>query len=319
LLLVVLLLAGAFSTYQFLWRSVGTFILLRSAYELGVPSTSTLRAWMTLDYISKAYQVPLDRLLAGIGAPEGTALDTPLFRIAAARGKPRIEIVRDAQTVIAAEGVAAHDGEVAAGESDESWLSAVLAYSYPALAAILLLGAVGAPVPTGFATVLAGALAADGGMAWPLATAIAVSASVCGDLVGYGVGRFAGKSFVDRYGRYLGYAGERKARIETLFARWGGVTVFLTRTLVSHMSSVASVLAGLSRYAFLGFIVFAVAGRVVWTAAYFGAGYWVGTDLEASSSFLESVTGLVISLGVVAISTYYLLRGWRRPTVAVTE
>jgi membrane protein DedA with SNARE-associated domain len=156
-------------------------------------------------------------------------------------------------------------------------------------------------------------------MNWPLATAIAVLASVCGDLVGYGVGRFAGKNFVDRYGRYLGYAGAHKVRIETLFARWGGVTVFLTRTLVSHMSSVASVLAGLSRYAFSGFLVFAVAGRVVWTAAYFGAGYWVGTDLESSASFLGSVTGLVVSLGVVAISAYYLLRGWRRPAAATLD
>lgn len=311
--LVLLFLAGVIAAYQFTWRSIGSYVLLRSAYELGVPATSTLRAWMTLDYISRTYDVPLDRLSDGIGVPEGTAPSTPLFRIAEARREPRIEVVRDAQAVIAVEGVAAHDGEASTGESDETWLSALLAYSYPALGLILLLGAIGAPVPTGVATVLAGALAADGTMTWPAATAIAVSASVGGDLFGYGIGRFAGRSFVDRYGRYFGYAGERKLKIEALFARWGGVTVFLTRTLISHLSSVASFLAGLNRYALSGFLVFAVAGRVVWTAAYFSAGYWVGTDLETSSSFLANLAGLLISLSIVAISAYYLIRGWRWP------
>lgn len=313
IVLILLLLAGIFAAYQFTWRSIGSYVLLRSAYELGVPATSTLRAWMTLDYISRTYDVPLDRLSDGIGLPAGTAPRTPLFKIAEARRQPRIEVVRDIQSVIAAEGVAAHNGEPSAGESDETWLSALLAYSYPALGLILLLGAIGAPVPTGVATVLAGALAADGTMAWPAATAIAVFASVGGDLFGYGIGRIAGRGFVDRYGRYFGYAAERKLKIEALFARWGGFTVFLTRTLISHLSSVASFLAGLNRYALSGFLIFAVGGRVVWTAAYFSAGYWVGTDFEASSSFLANLAGLLIALSIIAISAYYLMRGWHRP------
>jgi membrane protein DedA with SNARE-associated domain len=86
---------------------------------------------------------------------------------------------------------------------------------------------------------------------------------------------------------------------------------------VSHLSSVASVLAGLNRYVFWGFLVFAVAGRVVWTAAYFGAGFWIGTDLEASSSFLGNVTGLLISLSVAIISTYYLVRSWLRASTGL--
>ena len=325
ILAVLLLLAGLAGTYQFAWRSYGTYGILRSAYEVGLPSTSSLRAWMTPEFIADTYGISVERLIAGIGVPAGTSADTPLFKIAEARQQPRIELVRRAQKVIAEEGaISSEDGVVSvengAGSeatTEETALSAMLAYSYPALGLILLFGAIGAPVPTGFATVLAGALAADGTMDWPLAASVAIIASVGGDIVGYGVGRFAGNNFVDHYGRYFGYSGNNKVRIETLFARWGGVTVFLTRTLVSHLSSVASVLAGISRYAFLGFMIFAVAGRILWTAAYFGAGYYVGTDIEASSSFLGNVTGLAISLSVAAISAYYLVRG--RRGAAATE
>lgn len=307
---VVLLLAGLVGTYQFFWRSLGSFVTLRSAYELGVPSASTIRAWMTLDYVAGAYDVPVDTLIAGLDLPADTSSDTPLFKIARERDIPRIEMVRETQVVIASDGGTSSDSELDSSTTHDTFLAALLAYSYPALGLILLIGAIGAPVPTGFATVLAGVLSADGSMVWPVAVGVAIVASVSGDVIGYGIGRTASERFISRYGRYMGYAGERKAKIEWLFYRWGGVTVLLTRTLVSHLSSVASLLAGISRYSLSAFLGFAVVGRVLWTAAYFGAGYFVGTDIEASSSFLGNVTGLAISALIVVISAYHLF--WRK-------
>jgi membrane protein DedA with SNARE-associated domain len=306
---LILLLAGLVGAYQFGWRSFGSFLALRSAYELGAPSVSTVRAWMTLDYVSSNYDIELVRLLAGLGLPPDTSPQTPLFEIGKTSVGERFDIVRATQAVIAAEIAEAPGNGDAADESDDTFLAALLTYSYPVLGLILLLGAIGAPVPTGFATVLAGVLSADGTMSWPLASLIAVTASVAGDVVGYGIGRLAGEGFVARHGHLFGYSGERKARIEWLFHRWGGITVLLTRTLVSHLSSLASLLAGLSSYAFAAFMAYAAVGRVLWTAAYFGAGYYVGTDIEASGSFLANLTGLLIFASLAALSAHHLL--WR--------
>jgi membrane-associated protein len=303
---LVLLLAGIIGAYQFGWRSYGSFLALRSAYELGAPSVSTVRAWMTLDYVSAAYGVGLDRLLAGLELPLNTSPQTPLYEIGEASDRPRFDIVTATQGVIAAEAAAVENGGEATDQSDDSFLAALLTYSYPVLGLILVLGAIGAPVPTGFATVLAGVLSADGAMDWPLASLIAVLASVAGDVVGYGIGRLAGEGFVARHGHLFGYSGARKARIEWLFHRWGGITVLVTRTLVSHLSSLASLLAGLSSYAFAAFMAYAVVGRVLWTAAYFGAGYYVGTDIEASGSFLANLTGLLIFASVAVLSAHHL-------------
>jgi membrane protein DedA with SNARE-associated domain len=304
---VVLLLAGLVGTYQFGWRSYGSFLALRSAYELGAPSVSTLRAWMTLDYVASNYGIELARLRAGLGLPQDTSPQTPLFKIGETSTGERFDIVRATQVVIAAEIAAAENGEDTSRETDGTFLAALLTYSYPVLGLILLLGAIGAPVPTGFATVLAGVLSADGTMNWPAASGLAVSASVAGDVVGYGIGRLAGEGFIARHGRLFGYSGERKTRIEWLFHRWGGITVLLTRTLVSHLSSLASLLAGLSSYPFAAFMAYALVGRVLWTAAYFGAGYHVGTDIEASGSFLANLTGLLIFASLAAVASHHLL------------
>src|SRR5690606_26514612 len=105
-------------------------------------------------------------------------------------------------------------------------------------------------------------------------------------------------AFIARYGRFVGYTGRNRERVERLFGRWGGATVLLTRTLVSHLSSVASLLAGLSRYALTPFLVWAAAGRIIWTAAYLGLGYFIGNDLGAASGFLTNLTGLVLSVAL---------------------
>ncbi len=312
ILAIVILIAGLLGTFQFGWRTYGSFLVLRSAYELGLPTVSTVRAWMTLEYVSSNYGVPLPRLAAGLDLPPETAPTSALSEIADVRGQSRVDLVRATQAIIASErAIAPTDAAPPTGQPDDAFLGALLTYSYPALALILLLGAIGAPVPTGFATVLAGALAAGGSMSWPLATATAIVASVTGDVAGYAIGRLANESFVARYGKIAGYAGARRARIESLFNRWGGITVLLTRTLVSHLSSLASLLAGLSRYALSSFLAFAVAGRILWTAAYFGVGYVVGTDIEASSGFLANVTGLLIAGSLAGFSASRLVRRQR--------
>ncbi|HLB16091.1 MAG TPA: hypothetical protein VJM14_14255, partial [Burkholderiales bacterium] len=66
--------------------------------------------------------------------------------------------------------------------------------------------------------------------------------------------------------------------------------------LVSHLSSIVSVFAGASRYRLDRFLMLAVLGRLLWTSAYLGLGYAVGTDLEAASSFLANLSLLLVFL-----------------------
>jgi len=189
---------------------------------------------------------------------------------------------------------------------NDAVLTALLVYGYPVLGLVLFLGAVGLPLPDGVATTVAGSLASQGRLDWIWAAAITVVASVLGDAAGYGLGRSLSGKILERYGRWIGYSLSRRTRVQVLFDRWGSLTVFITRTFMSYLSSVASLLAGITRFRLPKFLAVALVGRVIWTAAYMGLGYGIGHDWQAATSFLTNLSVFILSLvallaaGVVA-------------------
>jgi membrane-associated protein len=120
--------------------------------------------------------------------------------------------------------------------------------------------------------------------------------------------------FLTRHGRWIGYNPQRQNRIQALLQRWGGITVIISRTLTSSLSSVVSIFAGMSRYRFLRFMGFALFGRLVWTSAYLGLGYGIGGNIDAASQFLANLSGLVIAVGVLVVSSAY--RAGTKPSTA---
>ena len=303
----VLFVAGALASALFGMRTYGSYLLLRSAQEAGAPATSSIRPWMTLDYVSANFHVPDSALLSGLALPSATDPNTSLRGLAERAGESPLDYVRHVQKAIARAAphlvtdAGAGNPEQLGTLGDES-LSAVLTYGYYALGLTVLGGSIGLPVADGFATALAGSLVAQGRMQWAAAALIVLCASVLGDAIAYLLGRLVGHGLLERHGRWFGYTPARGTRVRRLFERWGGWSVLVTRTFASYLSSVASVLAGASRYALAPYFAFTVAGRLMWTTAYLGLGYAVGADLHAATDFLANLSGLLIALAVLAAS-----------------
>ena len=161
---------------------------------------------------------------------------------------------------------------------------------------------------------LAGSLAALGTLRWEWVAAVAVIASFAGDIIAYGIGRAVSENFLARHGRWIGYTAERKAHVQALLQKWGGMTVIISRTLTSSLSSIVSLFAGVGRYGFARFLSFAAVGRLIWTSAYLGLGYGVGSNIEAASQFLGNLSGLLIALGVLVVSGAYRLGAMQAKT-----
>jgi membrane-associated protein len=304
---LALLVASLFASVWFGLRTYRSYLLLRSAYEVGMPQSGSVRAWMTVRYVSATYRVPEALLLARLGLAADVSPDATLKSLAEQKGLSPFHYVQRVQQTIA-EAAPANPAD-AAGEPaswlqwlDDRFLSALLVYGYPMLALILLFGAIGLPLPTGVSATVAGSLSALGKMDWLTAGVIAVVASIVGDIVAYGAGRVASTPFLERWGRWVGYLPGRRAQAEMLFDRWGSLAVLLTRTLMSHLSSIISLLAGLHRYRIYSFLAFDALGRLIWTAAYMGLGYTLAGSLDAATDFLRNVTGVLLSLTALAIS-----------------
>ncbi len=302
---VVLFALAILPTLLFGLRTYRSLLLLRSAYEAGAPVTSSIRGWMTLKYIAATYRTPEAALIERLGLAPATDLDTNLKSLAGRAGVSAPQYVEQVQRAVAD---AALRGSPAPAARNSNWLAAsadkiltaLLVYGYPVLGITLLLGAIGLPLPDGIATAVAGSMAAQGRINWVWAGLVVVTASVLGDAVGYGIGRLLGGKVLERRGGWFGYTPGRRAQVGALFDQWGLVTVFITRTFVSYLSSVASLLAGVARYHPSKFLAVAVLGRVMWAAAYLALGYAVGSDLEAAAGFLTNLSILLLLLSVLA-------------------
>jgi len=301
---VVVLLISVLPTAFFALRSYGSFRLLRSAYEAGAPMTSSIRGWMTLEYVAVTYHVPRAALVKELELPQQIESATSLRTLADRAGVSPVAFTQRVQRVVAtlspnAQSESKNGSSSWLGALGDQMLTALLVYGYPVLGLTLLLGAVGLPLPDGVATTVAGSLASQGRIDWFWAVTIVVIASLAGDAVGYSLGRLLSQKFFERHGHWLGYTPMRRARVQALFDRWGLLTVFVTRTFLSYLSSIASLAAGLSHYRLTKFLATALVGRLVWTAGYFGLGYGIGGDWEAATSFLTNLSVLLLLLVVV--------------------
>jgi len=316
----IVIVASAFASVWFGLRTYRSYLLLQSAYEVGLPQSGNIRAWMTLRYVAATYDLPEALLINRLGLAAETSPDLSLKSLADQESLSPFLYVQRVQQIIADSMPANHaDGaDETTGWLDwleDRFLSALLVYGYPILGLILLFGAIGLPLPTGLSAAIAGSLSALGRMDWVTASIVAITASLLGDMLAYGIGRAASTRFLERWGRWLGYMPKRQARAEVLFQRWGGLAILLTRTLISHLSSIVSLLAGLHRYRILPFIAFALLGRMIWSFAYLGLGYALGGSIAAATEFLKNLSGLLLSTSMFTASVLFAIASAQRSAV----
>lgn len=312
--LAALLACAVLSTLWFGLRSYRSWLLLRAAYAVDAPDLGNIRAWMTLGYVARLYGAPEAALIERLGLPPDIAPTATLKSLATRAGLTPFGYVQQVQRAIAGMETRAASNS---GNERSGWLSgigdellaALLVYGYPALAAILVAGSIGVPLPDGLLTAAAGSLIAQQRMGWASAGSVAVGATVIGDMAGYYLGLFLGEEFLNRRGGWIGYTPDRRRRVQRLFERWGWVSVLLTRTLVSSVSSVVNLMAGASRYRPAAFLGTAVIGRILWTSAYLGLGFAVGGALEAANGFLTNLTGFLVSLALSIWAGRLVFRG----------
>ncbi len=312
-----ILILAAVAVGAFGFRTYRSLVLLQSAREIGVPATSHVRPWMTLDVVAQSYQIPVARILEGLELPSDTQSGASIASLVSARGETSIAFLQRLQKVLAdsATPTEPQPKTIESGwlsEAADAILSIVVRFGTPALAVTLFLAAIGLPLPSGLAATLAGTLAAQGRLDLAATVFATLFASLAGDIAGFALGRSASVSLLDRYGKYVGLSERRRSFIAELFGRWGALTILLSRTYVSSMSSVVNILAGAGGYSVARFVVVATMGRLLWTSAYLGVGYAVGDNAEAASEFLANLTRMLLSV-LVCLVCAAALRSTHKP------
>jgi membrane-associated protein len=162
-------------------------------------------------------------------------------------------------------------------------------------------------VPGELALVLGGVLAREHRVDIVVMVIVAVAAAIASYLIGYGVGRAILPVVLERtrLGRH-----PMVARARDQLATRGGPAVFIARFVVV-VRAVMPALAGLSDLRLRTFVLYDIAGGVVWGALYTLLGYGLGSAYQHALRVIgvwSYVAAGVIVLGLVA---YHLRRSRR--------
>lgn len=170
-------------------------------------------------------------------------------------------------------------------------LTQVINFGTPLIGLILFLGALGLPIGASVVVIAAGAFSQQGILSWPNAALLGLTGAVAGDILSFGMGYYAKDWSEKRFGNSPIWINASSS-----FQHRAGLAIFLTRWLVTAVAIPTNLIAGGSGYKLSHFIVYDLAGEVIWIGLYGGLGYLFGSQWELVYDFMSNFGGLILGL-----------------------
>ena len=177
-------------------------------------------------------------------------------------------------------------------------------YGYWVIVLGILLESTGLPLP-GESLMIAGALyaASTHHLSIYVLVPLAAAGAICGDQIGYFVGRSVGYRALARWGRKVGLSDERLELGRFLFLKYGAWVVFLGR-FVAFLRTFAALLAGANRMPWHSFLVWNALGGVAWTTLYGFGAYVLGDVFRRLSGPVGIGLGVVGGAALLAAAVF---------------
>jgi len=166
-------------------------------------------------------------------------------------------------------------------------------YGLIALFLIVMLESGGVPLPGETALVTAGVFASRGELDIIEVIAVAATAAILGDNVGYWAGRTGGRKLLERSKLLSRWTEGVLPWAEGFFHRHGAKTIFIGR-FFSVLRVTAAWMAGISRMRWLKFLAWNAAGGICWAALVGLVAYYLGQAAADAISRYGLIGGVVL-------------------------
>jgi membrane protein DedA with SNARE-associated domain len=174
-------------------------------------------------------------------------------------------------------------------------------YGYAAIFLLSMLQSMCIPTSSELTLGFAGVLAAEGKLSLAGVIAVAVIGEVVGAYIAWFIGRYAGRGFVDRYGRYVLLTHHDLDRAEGWYDRHGAWGVFVGR-LIPVIRNFVALPAGVAEYPLLPFGILTFLGSLIWLSTMALIGYGVGSSYHQVMKGFSYAGYLLFAAAVVAIA-----------------
>lgn len=144
---------------------------------------------------------------------------------------------------------------------------------------------------------------------FPAYLAMALSGTIgytVGSIVGWAIGLYGGRPYLERHGRWLHLPPERLDRAERWFDRFGDLAVFVGR-ITPIARSFISIPAGVFEAKLGRYTLLTLLGSAIWCFAFAGIGWAVGTQWETFHERFHYVDYAFLA-GFVLLAAYLVVR-----------
>lgn len=180
------------------------------------------------------------------------------------------------------------------------------------------------PLPSELVLPYAGFLVSDPSQVEPLTggrwdfwivVIVATLGNTLGSIVGYYVGAWGGRPFLERYGKYLLIRPHELELADRFFQKYGPATAFFSR-LMPIVRTFISFPAGVARMPIGTFILYSTLGALPWSILLVWAGQQLGANWVEIRHMLQPfdllIAIIVVLLGVAFVWWRLGMPGWRR-------
>jgi membrane protein DedA with SNARE-associated domain len=182
---------------------------------------------------------------------------------------------------------------------------------YAGLFVAMALANIGAPVGSEIVLPAAGALVATGHLPslW-LAIVLAVGAELLGQSIGYAVGRFGGRPFLDKYGKYIRFHHKEMERVEEFFRRYGKFSIFICR-FIPVIRGIVGIPAGIAEMPLGAFYLWTFCGSTIFCGGLILLGHAAGTHSREIIDAMRTYAYAFIAAVIVALIAFLAVQRWR--------
>ncbi len=180
--------------------------------------------------------------------------------------------------------------------------SALLSLGYMGIFYLMTLDSLMVPLGSEAIMTLAGVLAFQGKFDFWLVVIVALLASMIGSTLSWMIGKYGGRKFLERYGKYVLIREKEIIRGDVFFTRHGEAAVMFGR-VIPLVRTYVSLPAGVAVMPYRKFFVFTLIGSAAFVLILMTLGYELSaqiTSLLASEHLYTLIGAGIVVLGLIA-------------------
>lgn len=174
-----------------------------------------------------------------------------------------------------------------------------------AIVLVLFLECFGIPTPDEIILLFSGYLVSIHRFSYPVVIGAAVLGSTLGATGAYFLARLGGRKVMLKYFKFLFRTPERLAYWENYFKKRGDIVVLIGR-IISGVRAVISYPAGLFNMPYWRFLIYTIAGSLIWALLAVTVGYILGPHVQTALNATKRYEVPVI-IGLAAVAALWYL------------